>query len=55
MATKKHIIALNEQEREQLEKVARSNHRSIREKTRARILLLTDTNGSRGDGGGLYR
>ena len=52
MATKKHIIALNEQEREQLEKVARSNHRSIREKTRARMLLLTDSNGSREDGGG---
>jgi len=52
MSAKKHIIALNEQEREQLEKVARSNRRSIREKTRARILLFTDTNGSRENGGG---
>jgi len=51
MSAKKHIIALNEQERDQLEKVARSNRRSIREKTRARILLLTDTNRAREDGG----
>jgi len=51
MSAKKHIIALNEQEREQLEKIARSNHRSIREKTRARVLLFTDTNRSREDGG----
>ncbi len=51
MSAKKHIIALNEQEREQLEKMARSNRRSIREKTRARILLFTDTNRSREDGG----
>ena len=51
MSAKKHIIVLNEQEREQLEKMARSNQRSIREKTRARILLCTDTNRSRAAGG----
>ena len=51
MSTKKHIIVLNEQERAQLEKIARSNQRSRREKTRARILLLTDSNRSRADGG----
>ncbi len=51
MSAKKHIIALNEQERAQLEKIARSNQRSIREKTRARILLFTDSNRSREDGG----
>ena len=51
MSAKKHLIALNEQEREQLEKIVRSNRRSMREKTRARILLFTDTNRSREDGG----
>jgi len=51
MSAKKHIIVLKEQERAQLEKVARSNHRSMREKTRARILLLTDTKCSREEGG----
>ena len=44
MSAKKHIIALHDQERTQLEQVAHSNRRSIREKTRARILLLTDAN-----------
>jgi len=46
MSAKKHIIALTDQEREQLEKVSRSNRRSVREKTRARILLLCDSNRS---------
>jgi hypothetical protein len=50
MSTKKHIIALNDQERAQLEQIAHSNRRSIREKTRARILLLTDTSRSRQEG-----
>ncbi len=51
MSAKKHIIALNEQERTQLQQAAHSNRRSIREKTRARILLLTDANCPREAGG----
>jgi len=43
MPAKKYLIALTQEERQQLEKVARSNRRSIREKTRARTLLLADT------------
>lgn len=44
MSVKKHIIALSESERQELEKVSRSTRRSVREKTRARILLLCDAN-----------
>ncbi len=44
MPAKKYRVALTQEERQQLEKVALSNHRSVREKTRARILLLADTN-----------
>jgi hypothetical protein len=44
---------LNEEERAALEKVARSTQRSVREKTRARILLLADTGCSREQDGGL--
>ena len=51
MSAKKHIIALNEQERAQLEKIARSNQRSMREKTRARILLGSDISTGRSAGG----
>ena len=40
MPAKKYLIALTQEEHQQLEKVARSNRHSIREKTRARILLL---------------
>jgi hypothetical protein len=43
MPTKKYLVALSQQERQQLQQVAQSNRRSIREKTRARILLLADT------------
>ena len=50
MAAKKNIVTLSVTEREELEKVARSNHRSRREKQRARILLLADVNGSREQG-----
>ncbi len=46
MSAKKHIIELSASEREALEKVSRSNRRSVREKTRARILLLCDGNRS---------
>jgi len=51
MTAKKHIIALHDQERAQLEQIAHSNRRSIREKTRARILLMTDANCPREGGG----
>lgn len=44
MSSKKHIIALSEAEREELEKVSGSHRHSMREKTRARILLLSDIN-----------
>jgi len=43
MSRKQHLIQLNSQERTTLEKLSRSNRASIREKTRARILLLADT------------
>ena len=50
MPAKKHIIALTEEERQQLEKVSRSNRRSLREKIRARILLLSDCSRSHEEG-----
>jgi hypothetical protein len=50
---KKHIITLSSEERAALEKVSLSNRRSILEKTRARILLLSDTGVSR-EGGGSF-
>jgi hypothetical protein len=56
MPAKQHIIRLEEAERAALEQASLSNRRSVREKTRARILLLSDTNlphpegGSRTDG-----
>ena len=40
MPAKKHHICLNEEERTELERAARSNKRSARERVRARILLL---------------
>ncbi len=43
MPAKKYRVALTQEERQQLQKVAQSNRRSVREKTRARILLLADT------------
>jgi putative transposase len=42
---------LSQEERSGLEKVAHSNRASLREKTRARILLLSDGNCSREQGG----
>ena len=42
MSRKQHLIHLSSQERSTLEKLSRSNRASIREKTRARILLLSD-------------
>jgi transposase len=53
MSAKKNIILLSEEERVALEKVSLSTRRSVREKTRARILLLSDTGRSREEGGSL--
>jgi hypothetical protein len=41
-------ISLQAEERKELEKVARANKRSVREKTRARILLLSDADRDEG-------
>lgn len=49
MPARKYNVALSEEQRQQLEKIARSYRHSERERKRARILLLTDTN--REDGG----
>ncbi len=50
MSAKKNIVVLSSTEREALEKMSRSNHRSIREKNRARILRLADVSCSRAQG-----
>lgn len=50
MPKKKNLVHLSEPEREQLQKLSRSNHHSMREKTRARVLLLSDVNCSRQQG-----
>jgi hypothetical protein len=44
MPAKKYHVALSEEQRHQLEVIARSNKRSQRERNRAKILLLADTN-----------
>jgi len=51
MPRKKHLVNLSQEERAALQKVSRSNRASVREKTRARILLLSDGNVSREQGG----
>ena len=51
MPAKKYIIHLDAQERAGLEKVSVSNRHSIREKTRTRILLRSDSNTPREAGG----
>lgn len=43
MSAKKHHVALSAEQRTQVEKMARSNKASIRERARARILLAVDT------------
>lgn len=53
MPAKKHIIKLSSPERAELEKVSQSNRRSVREKTRARLLLGSDTAVPRPEGGSL--
>ena len=45
MPAKKHHVHLNEEERALLERAARSNKRSVRERQRARILLLAGAPG----------
>ena len=42
MSRKQHLINLSSEERSALEKISHSNRATIREKTRARILLLSD-------------
>jgi len=49
MPARKYNVALSEEQRKHVEIVARSYKRSERERKRAKILLLTDTN--REDGG----
>ncbi len=51
MSRKKHLIKLSSEERAALQKVSRSNRASMREKTRARILLLADEGCGRERGG----
>ena len=53
MPRKLNLVKLSESERELLQKVSRSNRASIREKTRARVLLFSDLNCTRVDGGSL--
>jgi hypothetical protein len=53
MSLKKNPAQLSASERVALSKVSRSNRASVREKTRARVLLLSDENCSREDGGSL--
>ncbi len=47
MSRKQHLINLSSEERSALEKISHSNRASIREKTRARILLLSDVSHTR--------
>jgi len=44
MPTKKYHVALSQQDRQQLARVAASTKKSTQERARARILLLADTN-----------
>lgn len=44
MPATKYRVALSEQQRQQLERVVNSDTNSVRERTRACILLLADTN-----------
>ncbi len=50
MSRKQHLIHLNAEDRNGLEKISRSNRASVREKTRARILLLSDVSQAREQG-----
>lgn len=48
MAIKEYHVVLDDEQRSRLETAARSNKNALRERTRARILLLADTNGEGG-------
>jgi putative transposase len=50
MSRKQHLVNLSSEERNTVEKIARSHRASVREKTRARILLLADVSHSRAQG-----
>lgn len=50
MPAKLYTVGLSPDERIQLERISQSPHRSLREKTRARILLLTDVNRPKTEG-----
>lgn len=54
MPAKKHIIHLTTEERAALEKASHNHRLSHLEKTRARILLSSDTNCPREEGGSLH-
>ena len=49
MPAKQYIVTLTDEQRQEMERVSASNKRSLRERIRARILLLADT--ARSDGG----
>ena len=49
MSQKSHCVKLNEQERQQLEKIVRSGKDKARKITRSRILLLADTSNGKTD------
>ena len=48
MSAKKHYVTLSEEQRHELEVIARSNKRSLRERSRAKVLLFADTNREQG-------
>lgn len=50
MSRKQHLIHLSPEELNALERISHSNRASIREKTRARILLLSDVSHAREQG-----
>lgn len=53
MPSKKNIVKLTVEERVALEKISTCHHHSVREKKRVRVLLLSDTNVPREEGGSL--
>jgi Homeodomain-like domain len=48
MPARKYVVALSEEQRQKVQVVARSYKHSERERKRAKILLLADTNGPQG-------
>ena len=53
MPAKQHIITLSSGNRESLEKASANHRYSVLEKKRARMLLMSDTNSPRTEGGSL--